>query len=106
MFFLRPRNVQCPHCKHSFFVDFQGSSENQHALKHGTSFQCPKCEQHSNYPRYADTLFSLGLLTAVILMPAEFHYAVLGIPIPALAFIATCLVISGSFMRRLKKTDN
>lgn len=106
MFFLKPRNVQCPHCKQSFLVDFRGSPENQLALKDGSDFVCPNCSKASNYPRYADLVFGFGLAIAVILMPIEFNTQYFGIPIPALAIVATAFVIVGSTLRRLKKTGN
>jgi hypothetical protein len=103
MFFLKPRNVQCPECKQNFFVDFTGTPENQAALKYGSPFVCPNCNAHSNYPRYADWIFGAGLAVAVVLMPIEYNTQLLGVSMVTLAVIATGLVIVGSALRRLKK---
>ncbi|RMA79406.1 hypothetical protein [Umboniibacter marinipuniceus] len=103
MFFLKPRNVRCPHCGTTFLTDFRGSEVNQAAMKSGAALECPECQQASNYPRYADWVFGLGLLTAVVIMPLAFQEIISFISVPTLAVIATSLVIIGSALRRLHK---
>lgn len=104
MFFLRPRNVQCPHCRHRFFTDFRGSKENQQALKSGQPLVCPECKNTSNYPRSADWIFGTGLLFAILVLPIEHNTAFFGVGVPPLAVFSTVLVIFGAYLRRLKKT--
>ena len=103
MFFLKPRNVRCPHCGTTFLTDFRGTEANQAAMKSGAPLECPECHQASNYPRYADWVFGLGLLTAVLFMPLAFQEVITFISVPVLAVIATGLVIVGSALRRLHK---
>lgn len=103
MFFLKPRNVRCPHCHTIFLTDYRGNDVNRAAMKSGEPLCCPNCEKHSNYPRYADWVFGLGLLVAIVVMPLAFQQLIDVVSVPVLAVIATALVIVGAALRRLRK---
>ncbi len=102
-FFLKPREFRCPHCLTVFYADYRADSDIQASMKSGADIKCPNCHKLSNYNRHADSVFGAGLAVAIIGMPVVFNMAEPPFSVASLAVVATVLVITGSWMRRLIK---